>query len=365
MGKSSILRNIERRSEELLPGNQVRTFPEKIEEWQNYKGKTDLLKKMYENLGQKNDPWLVRLQVKIITDIMRQDREIRDLLPGVVCIQERDLKSCSEVFMEVNREAFHSVDFDLISDLAYLGNELHYRQKVGIYVTADTKTCYNRFCMRARNSEDSMDYKTFSRIYDADQEMKKHSHYIVDSTNMTPKQVAERVAKIIRNEIEPKSEKKQKQKMDPFWPVYTDHYNTLVIESLDPTVPIPTRATQGSAGYDFFAPRDIVVYSNGGTKIPSRIKIRFPPKTYMKLYPRSSHAAKGLSVEGGVVDNDYTGEISFVFQSTKWDTLTIKKGERMGQGVLMPLITLPVEEGDLSDFSPTTRGDGGFGSTGK
>lgn len=362
VGKSSALKSIESRANELLQGRKFKIFEENVTGWQVYKGQYNLLKKMYENSGMRNDPWVARLQTKVVLDIMEQEKEIRALLPDTICLQERDLTTCKEVFMKFHKGSFNNVDLELISDLIEFAEKLHEKEKVSIYLTAEKNTCYARCIRRARNAEAVLKHRDFSELYDADQELMNNASHVIDTTCLSSEEVAEKIAKIILAEVD---KPLQICRKDSFWPVYTDHFNKVIFQSLDPTVPIPKRATNGSAGYDFFAPTNIHIYANAATKIPSKIKARFPPKYWMKLFARSSLAAEGISVEGGVIDTDFTGEIKFVFQSSKRVSITIKKGERMGQGVLMPLITLPVEEADISDFEPTERGEGGFGSTGK
>ena len=364
VGKTSALRHIEQRASELLQGHKFKLFEENVVGWQVYKGQYDLLKKMYENSGSRNDPWVARLQTKVVLDIMEQDKTIRSLMSDTICLQERDLTSCKDVFMKFHKDSFNKVDYELISDMIDFAQRLHQYEKISIYLTAERDICYSRCISRARPAEAVLKHRDFLELYDADQELMKKS-YVIDTTCISTEEVAERIAKIILQEVDKRPVQLMRKERDTFWPVYTEHYNRVVFQSLDPTVPIPRRATDGSAGYDFFAPTDIDVFSNESTTVGTRIKVRFPSKYWMKLFARSSLAAEGISVEGGVIDSDFTGEIKFIFQTTKYFAYTIKKGEKIGQGVLMPLIVLPVEKADVSEFEPTERGEGGFGSTGK
>jgi dUTP pyrophosphatase len=84
------------------------------------------------------------------------------------------------------------------------------------------------------------------------------------------------------------------------------------------------------------------------------------------VYARSSLGAKrGLAPANkvGVIDSDYRGEIRVVLLNHSKYTQTVEPGERIAQFLITPVLTpMYVESAELSD---TTRGNGGFGSTGK
>ena len=90
------------------------------------------------------------------------------------------------------------------------------------------------------------------------------------------------------------------------------------------------------------------------------------PKGYVGLLvPRSSVYKTGLSLcnSCGIIDSDFRGSVSFKFYQMLWEDEhpLPKKGDRIGQLVVVPCLTLSEEVDELSD---TTRGSGSYGSTG-
>ena len=70
---------------------------------------------------------------------------------------------------------------------------------------------------------------------------------------------------------------------------------------------LPSKATDGSAGYDVFAFNDKLIPKNSIRKVCCGFKMKMPPGLYAQLKSRSSYALKNLSVEAGVIDSDYRG----------------------------------------------------------
>lgn len=131
---------------------------------------------------------------------------------------------------------------------------------------------------------------------------------------------------------------------------------------------LPVRGTEGSAGYDFYAPFDITIQPHEITElISSDVKCRLPKTKYLQLYIRSSLAVKhGVMLVGsGVIDSDYfenpenDGNIGACFYNTSNQPYTIKKGERCMQGIILDYYTT------VDDKPLANNRDGGYGSTGK
>lgn len=132
-------------------------------------------------------------------------------------------------------------------------------------------------------------------------------------------------------------------------------------------IPLPRRATAGSAGYDFVSPAEVTVPAGGSALIPTGIRAEMDPGWVLMLFPRSSlgfkHALR-LSNTVGVIDSDYAfaeneGHIMVKLRNPLGEPVTIGRGERFCQGVFLPYGTAE-EEG----VEPARR-TGGFGSTGK
>ena len=78
---------------------------------------------------------------------------------------------------------------------------------------------------------------------------------------------------------------------------------------------IPTRASKGSAGLDLYSNIDVYIDTNSIKKINTGIHVSLPKNTYGSIRDKSSLAAKGILTLGGVIDNDYTGEIIVIMIS--------------------------------------------------
>ena len=143
----------------------------------------------------------------------------------------------------------------------------------------------------------------------------------------------------------------------------------LKIKKLKENAKVPSRGTQGSAGFDLCACIDEPITLNGGDTalIPTGIAIALPSADYGAfVFPRSGIAVKhgiGLLNSVGVIDSDYRGEIMVGVINQKRESYTIEPGERIAQMVIMPVSMMPVEV--VEELDETDRGAGGFGSTGK
>lgn len=136
-----------------------------------------------------------------------------------------------------------------------------------------------------------------------------------------------------------------------------------------PNAKIPTRGSDFAAGYDLYACMDIESYwlkPNETFKVGTGISIQ-PPKGYFgAIFARSGLATKqGLRPANcvGVCDEDYTGEYIVAIHNDSDQHQIIHDGDRIAQLVFLPYLEVEFEQVDSLDN--TTRGSGGFGSTGK
>ena len=137
-------------------------------------------------------------------------------------------------------------------------------------------------------------------------------------------------------------------------------------------VKTPIRGTEGSAGIDFFVPNDYpsnLCTIDPGERffIPSGIKANVPNGYALIAMNKSGVALKkGLMVGACVVDSDYQGEIHLHLVNTSDKSVTIEPGDKLTQFLLIPVDHCQVwvvPENELFE-EETTRGAGGFGSTG-
>ena len=131
--------------------------------------------------------------------------------------------------------------------------------------------------------------------------------------------------------------------------------------------PSPAYATPYSAGVDLKAniEEPVTLGMLERTMIPTGLFIQLPEGHEAQIRPRSGLAAKhGLSVTNspGTIDADYRGEICVLLVNLSKDPFTIEPGERIAQMVIARHEHVEWEEVEVLDES--TRGAGGFGSTG-
>ena len=134
-------------------------------------------------------------------------------------------------------------------------------------------------------------------------------------------------------------------------------------------VKTPTRGTPGSAGLDFYVPDGLSasVPPGGDVCIPSGIRVDVPKGYAFVAHNKSGVALKKkLTVGACVVDEDYQGEIHLHLMNSGTEPVALEGGEKIVQFLLLP-VKYPdvkvVPDKELF-YSTTTRGAGGFGSTG-
>ncbi|MEF9864545.1 MAG: dUTP diphosphatase, partial [Christensenellaceae bacterium] len=145
--------------------------------------------------------------------------------------------------------------------------------------------------------------------------------------------------------------------------------NTLKIKKLSVTATLPTRATFGSAGYDLYADIDspITINPNEVIKIPTGIAIEIESSDFAAfIYARSGLSSKNLIAPVncvGVIDSDYRGEICVPLINHGNTPYTFHKNDRIAQLVLTKVFTPEIEQVEV--LSDTSRGENGFGASGK
>ena len=133
-------------------------------------------------------------------------------------------------------------------------------------------------------------------------------------------------------------------------------------------VKLPKRATKGSAGYDFFAVKSVVLAPGESIKMPTGIRVKIDEGWVLKIYPRSGLGFKyrlQLNNTVGIIDSDYyysdnEGHIFIKITNDSKDgkTVTINRGDAFAQGIFL-------EYGITVDDDVTDVRNGGFGSTSK
>ncbi len=144
--------------------------------------------------------------------------------------------------------------------------------------------------------------------------------------------------------------------------------NSIPVKILKQGAKLPTYGSQFAAGADLYACLDTAVTIGPGETcwVGTGIAMQIPAGCAGLIYARSSMGAKrGLAPANkvGVVDSDYRGEIRVVLHNHSGQSQTVEPGERVAQLLITPVLTPAYEE--VTQLSDTSRGTGGFGSTGK
>ncbi len=133
--------------------------------------------------------------------------------------------------------------------------------------------------------------------------------------------------------------------------------------------PLPTYATEGSAGLDLRACIvEPISLSPGATALlPTGLAVHIADPHYAALIlPRSGLGHKHGIVLGnlvGLIDSDYQGELMVSCWNRGQDSFVIAPGERIAQMVLVPVYQMSFEV--VAEFAPSARGMGGFGHSGR
>ena len=140
------------------------------------------------------------------------------------------------------------------------------------------------------------------------------------------------------------------------------------IKKLTDKAIIPTYGSLGSAGGDLYSAENspIIIAPNQTVLIGTGLAVEIPDGYVGLVYARSGLATKsGLAPANkvGVIDSDYRGEIKIALHNHSTEVRTVGVGERIAQMVIAPYLRVEYEE--VEDLTDTTRGAGGFGSTGK
>ena len=134
------------------------------------------------------------------------------------------------------------------------------------------------------------------------------------------------------------------------------------IQRLDGKARIPTKGSKLAAGHHRYSIEDIPIPARSRALVKIRLAVAVPEGTYSRLAPWSGLATKGITVDEGVIDADYTGEVKVLLVNNGKLDYEVKIGERIAQ--------LVVERSDDQDWievdglEETERAGKSFGSTG-
>jgi dUTP pyrophosphatase len=134
-------------------------------------------------------------------------------------------------------------------------------------------------------------------------------------------------------------------------------------------LPLPSYQSAGAAGLDLLAAvaadAPVIIAPGGRALIPTGLAVALPEGTEGQVRPRSGLAARhGVTVlnSPGTIDSDYRGEIQVILVNFGQDSFSVTRGMRIAQLIIAPVRQVTIRE--ITKLDETTRGVGGFGSTG-
>ena len=131
-------------------------------------------------------------------------------------------------------------------------------------------------------------------------------------------------------------------------------------------LPLPAYATAGAAGMDVVAAEDLILAPGARHAVATGFAMAIPQGYEVQVRPRSGLALKhGITCLNtpGTIDSDYRGEVKVILANLGTDPFDVRRGERIAQLVPAPVVKARFAEVDA--LAATTRGGGGFGSTGR
>ena len=139
----------------------------------------------------------------------------------------------------------------------------------------------------------------------------------------------------------------------------------LLVKRISPSAQLPAYAHAGDAGLDLYSAVAVSLEPGESKLVGTGISIELPPNTEAQVRPRSGLALKhGLTVLNtpGTIDHGYRGEVGVILINHGPTRFDVQPGMKIAQMVIAPFVTVEVEE--ATELTGTSRGQGGFGSTG-
>ena len=136
----------------------------------------------------------------------------------------------------------------------------------------------------------------------------------------------------------------------------------LKVKRIHPDAKLPIYGHPGDAGLDLFSVADRELASGEVFAVPTGVQVAVPPGHVGLVWDKSGISLQGVHRLAGVIDAGYRGEIQVVMINLGGTPFAIRKGMKIAQMLVQPVTSVTVVESDALD--DTSRGEGGFGSTG-
>jgi dUTP pyrophosphatase len=148
---------------------------------------------------------------------------------------------------------------------------------------------------------------------------------------------------------------------------------SLGVKLVEPAAKAPTKMTVGSAGFDLYSAESIEIPPThcemdgqaevGRALVSTGLVVELPPGTVGRIASRSGLSVKAnIEAGAGWIDSDYRGTVKVELKNFSSKPYKVNLGDRIAQLVILPVVE--VEVNVVADVRETSRGGGGFGSTG-
>lgn len=138
----------------------------------------------------------------------------------------------------------------------------------------------------------------------------------------------------------------------------------LKFKKLSPDAKVPRYSHPDDAGFDICSLEEKTLQPGERYAFKTGLASEIPSGWYVQIFDRSGLAIKnGIKTMAGVIDSGYRGEWGIILVNLGSNPVTIQKGDRIAQGVLLQ--TTQAEIIEVQELSDSSRGEGGFGSTGE
>ena len=141
------------------------------------------------------------------------------------------------------------------------------------------------------------------------------------------------------------------------------NYNFFETKLLHDSAKNPTKGHIDDAGGDLYSSEAVSIPAGATVLVSTGVAMAIPNRYVGLIWDRSSMGVKGIHRHAGVIDSGYRGEVKVCLHNTTNETYHVERGDRIAQLLIQEV---PVfRQHVVDELDTTSRGDGGFGSTGK
>ena len=137
----------------------------------------------------------------------------------------------------------------------------------------------------------------------------------------------------------------------------------LKVKRIHPEAKLPAYGHPGDAGMDLFSVAEKDLVPGEAWAVPTGVQMAIPRGHVGLIWDKSGISLKGVHRLAGVVDSGYRGEVRVVLMNLSREVFAVKEGMKIAQMLIQPVDAVEVIE--VECLNETSRGEGGFGSTGE